>query len=393
MKRRDPAKIVFSLFLILALGLSGCWNRRELDTLAIVSGVALDKATEASQVQLTAQILKPGEIKSTSKSGGQTGGGNPYFNLTQTGTTDFATIRKMADTSSRRLFWAHNQVIIVSQDLAREGVTKYLDLFIRDPELRLLVFILVAQGRAEDILKTKADLEKVPSLEIAKIMRDVVSSSFAPQITLKKFTERLLSKTTSPIAPLISLKGEGQEKKVSVEGTAVFKRDKLVGQLNAYETRGLLWVLGEVKSGIIEVDCGEGQEKAGLEIVRADKKILPQMKDGKISITVKIREEGALAEQMCSENYTKLPAWTTLEEKQTAAIENEVRSALKKAQQLNTDIFGFGDAVHQKYPRLWKEIEPKWDEVFPTLEINVAIEAILSRSGRAAKPAYPQEEQ
>jgi len=36
----------FILLMILTLALAGCWNRRELDTLSIVSAIAIDKSEE-----------------------------------------------------------------------------------------------------------------------------------------------------------------------------------------------------------------------------------------------------------------------------------------------------------------------------------------------------------
>ncbi len=380
------------LFVFLTLSLSGCWNRRELDTLAIVSGVALDKPKETDQIMITTQIIKPSQIKPTSSSGGETGGSSPYFNLTETGTSLFETIRKMTETCSRKLYWPHNHIIIISWDLAEEGIRKYMDLFIRDPEARLLVFILISKGQAKDILEEKPDLKKIPAMEIAEIVKASGATSFAPQITLKDFSERLLSKTTSPVAPIILLTGEGKGKRAHVAGTAVFKQDKLVGELDEIETRGFLWVAGKIKSGIINVECLQGKGQNSLEIIRANKKIIPEIKDGHISITIKIKEEGNLVNQMNNKDLSEPAAWEDLKKRQAAAIEGEIRAALKKAQELNTDIFGFGDSIHKKYPELWKEIEPKWDELFPSLETNVVVDAKLHHPGKLTKPLYPAEE-
>jgi len=54
--------IIICVFLVLSL--SGCWNRRELDTFSILMGMGIDKAEELGKIQLTAQIVKPGDLKS-----------------------------------------------------------------------------------------------------------------------------------------------------------------------------------------------------------------------------------------------------------------------------------------------------------------------------------------
>jgi len=369
--------------------MTGCWNRRELNSLAILSGLAIDKAEDPSKIQITAQILKPGEIKAPSGGGGG-GGAKAYLNLTSTGDTFFEAIRGFTHEINRKVYLPHNQIIIFSQEAAKEGVRKHLDFIIRDHEPRLMVWILVSKGKAGEVLETKAELEKVPAIRISQLIEAQGATSETTVVKLHEFLPRLMSKTTAPVASLVEVSGEGQEKTARLEGTAVFKQDKLAGFLNKEETRGLLWVLGQVKSGIIAVESPGGNGKASLEIIRASSKITPEIKDNELYITVEINEEGNLGDQMGTEDLTTPAAWTSLEKRQAAAIRKEIMAAIKKAQELNTDIFGFGDAVHRKYPKVWKDIEKQWDEFFPDLEVKLIINAKLRRTGITTKAAKPE---
>ncbi|NMA15164.1 MAG: hypothetical protein GX930_08020 [Clostridia bacterium] len=67
-------------------------------------------------------------------------------------------------------------------------------------------------------------------------------------------------------------------------------------------------------------------------------------------------------------------------------MKKEVLSAWEKARQYNTDIFGFGEAVHKKYPKQWEEIEDEWDDYFPEIKLSLEVEAKLRRSGMTTKP-------
>ncbi len=367
---------------------TGCWNRRELDNLAIVTGIAIDKIKDSGKTQLTVQIVKPAELK---REGGG-GTGKAYVNNTNTGDTIFGSIRGFTHKFSQKLYFQHNQILIFSLDIAKEGVQKYIDFFLRDPETRLTVLVLVAKDKAGEILDVEPQLQKIPAMDITNILEAQSATSQSSQVKLEQFLTRLMSKTTAPIAPLIEISGEGSEKVALISGMAVFKKDKLAGQLNAIETRGLLWVIGEVKSGIIDVDSPDGNGKVSLEIVRASSKITPEIKDGKIHIKVKITEEGNLGSQSSLENYALPRAVESLEKMKAAAIRSEVLAVLKKARKLNTDIFGFGDSVYKKYPKLWQELETRWDEIFPQIEVEVAVEAKLRRLGRITEPANPEKE-
>jgi spore germination protein KC len=384
----------------LILGTTGCWNRRELDTLAILMGMGIDKPEDSGNVLLTAQIVKAGEIK-TPKSGGSGGSGGiggggggggqkAYWNLESTGDTVFSALRGFTHESSRKVYLPHNQVLIFGQEIAREGLQKYIDFFVRDPETRLNVWVLVSKTRAGEIFDVKPEMENIPALDIADLIEAQKATSQTCIVRLRDFLGRLLSGTTAPIAPLVEVMGDGEDKTILISGTAVFKGDRLAGQLDKAETRGLLWAIGEVKSGIIEVDCPDG--KASLEIIRASGKISPEVKDGRIYFKIEIKEEGNLGDQSCPEDLALPPGMEMLKREAAQAIKGEVMAALEKAREYNADIFGFGEAVHQKYPGQWKDLKSRWDEVFPHMEVEVDVEVKLDLTGQLSKPAVPEQE-
>ncbi|NMA15165.1 MAG: Ger(x)C family spore germination protein [Clostridia bacterium] len=305
--------LLLIILIIFAFESSACWDRQELDSLAIVFGLGIDKAASPEEIKMTAQIVKPGEIKGTSE--GQSGG-RSYINLSTTGDTSFRTIRNFTFQSSRKLFWSHNNVIIFGEDLAKEGLEKYIDFFLRDPEVRRTVWILIAKGPAGTILEADPTLEKIPASDIGKLIEDRKVTSQVAGVNLHEFASRLFSKTTAPVAPLIDITEENKQKIAKIIGTAVFKKGQMVGTLNQSETRGLLWVLDEVGSGIIVVNAPKSGEKVSLEIIRSSTKIIPEIKNGTLHITIKIKEEGNLGEQMAPEDLTDPILFSSLEKRQ-----------------------------------------------------------------------------
>jgi spore germination protein KC len=374
-------KIFVYCFLLLALSISttGCWNRIELDKLAIVMGVGIDKAAEPGKIQVTAQISKPGG-KNPSKN--KNGGNTAFVNIKNTGHTLNSAIWGLTRESSRRLYFPHNQIIIFSREIAEDGLQRHLDFFLRNDEIRLTQKVVIAENLASDLLEVTSLFEKIPAIEIADMLEAQVLSSKSLAVNLQQLLARLLSKTTAPVAPIIKITGLGKEQTVLISGMAVFKDDKLAGQLNETETRGLLWVIGEVVSGIIDVDCPDGEGKASLHITRASSKISAEIRDGRIHIKIIIREEGDLAGAFCPENLALPWKLTELEQKKAAVIKSEVMAALTKARELNADIFGFGEAVHRQYRKEWQELKNNWDELFPYIEVELIVEAKLRRVGK-----------
>jgi len=373
-------KVVLCILLI--LGFCGCWDSRELNKLAIVMGMGIDKGDAPGTIQFTAQVINVGEIQTAGNNGGGGGQVKSYVNFEDTGNTVFSTIRDITNQSSRKLYFAHNQVLIFGRSVAEEGVSKYLDFFLRDPETRLNVYILVAQDSAEDVLNVKSNIENIPAQNIKYMIEE--ESAFASQtiaVQLYDFKNSLLVKTKAAVAPIVEI-SQGSDGEISkISGTAVFKGDKLVGSLNKAEGRGLLWVLGKAKSGIIEARTPQGNLVC-METVRAEGKFSPEIIDGKVKITITIREEGNIGEQEGSEDLSDLSEIAYLEQQKQEVIKSEVMAAIQKAQELDADIFGFGESVHQKYPKEWTSMESQWDELFQEIKVEIHVDAKLRLLGR-----------
>ena len=59
---------------------------------------------------------------------------------------------------------------------------------------------------------------------------------------------------------------------------------------------------------------------------------------------------------------------------------------LLKSPERNTDIFGLGDAIYHQHPGKWKDIEDKWEELFPKMKINVNVESKINRTYDIKEP-------
>lgn len=388
MKNHTLKLLKTSICILLTMSISGCWNRHELDTLGVVMGVGVDKSAEYGKVKITTQLVKPGQIKSQSKEA--VSGTQAFWNVTGIGDAVSSTLGDITNKSSRKLFFPHNQVIIFNKLIAEEGIQKYLDFFVRNPETRMNVWVLISQDTALEILSVKSELEKLPANNIGKLIQtEAAATSQTRAVRLRDFVVGLMSKTTASTAPFIKISKDGDKDVVMISGTAVFKGDKLIGSMSKREGKGLLWVLGDIKSGIIEVS-DSSNDKVILETVRANSKIVPEINNNKITIKVKIFEEGNIGEQSGPKNLAKLSEIAYLENKKAEVIRGEVMASLKKAQELDADIFGFGESVHKKYPKQWKELEDNWDETFKNLHVEVDVNAKLRLMGRIIQPTVPE---
>lgn len=385
---------VIACIIILTV-LPGCWNERELNTIALVQAIGLDR-TQNGQISLSLQLLKPSEIKSSTSENG--GGSNGVWVVTSQGETVFDALRNATEQTDRRSYFTHNRVIVISEDIARDGIADILDLLNRDHELRPREYVFITKRKAVDILKSEQEQEKIPGMAIANLAKLTQAASKIPMIDLLALDKNLASKTNDSILPGIDFsqenEGSSTKKLVNLSGTAVFKKDKLIGWFDTTETRGTLWIQNKVKSGIIVVTApGDETKKVSIEVIKSSSNLVPEKLDGQLMITINVQVQGNLAEQMSDVDLAKPDSFNELEERMAAVIENEINSALVKAQKWNVDIFKFGEEFHRRFPEEWPELENNWGEEFPKIKVNVAVDAKLRRTGLITKPVQLKEDE
>jgi len=66
-------------------------------------------------------------------------------------------------------------------------------------------------------------------------------------------------------------------------------------------------------------------------------------------------------------------------------------AAFDKSIEINADIFGFGEMLHKKYSKEWKTLKDNWDEIYPTIKLNINVETKIIKTDLLKEPASPSE--
>lgn len=386
-KLRRAGMIVTCLALLMSL--CSCWNRRELSTLSIVLGTALDLGDQPDTLKLTAQVVKAGEIR-TGMSGSDSGLSREraYLNIQETDRSMLAVLRKMTRLTNRKLYFPHNKVLIFSRELAEQDLSEGLDAFLRDNETRMNVYILVSQGDAYEVLNEELELEKIPAVHLSEMVANQRFNSEIEQVTLRDFAIATLSTSKSPVAPLVEMYEANGKKKAKIEGTAVFKGGKMIGELDKSQTRGLLWATNKAGGSVITVDTQWGE--VVIEIVQSGSSLKPvKTKDGTIRMKLEINEDGYIQDNETHEKMSNPGNMNFLQQQGRQVIVSEVEDALEQARSLSADVFGFGEEIRRNFPDDWEKLEGNWDEAFSEIELDIDVELTLHSTGALVRPIVP----
>lgn len=372
----------------LALLSSGCQSARELGDLVIVMGIGMDgDREEPGNIKLTAQIVLPEKISSSQDGGASSSGSEgPYYNLGSSEKNTFEAVRGYTHMVSGKLYIAHTQVFVIGSEMAREGIAPYLDFFTRAKETRPTAKIVISETTASEMLGVKPQKEMLPAIHISQLVEGQMVNSQSKEITLLDYVKAMQSTTASLIAPILRIEEKEGKQVLSVSGMAVFKEDKMVGELSGDETRGVLWVMGEIRSAVINVEIAGGI--ASFDVLNAKSSVSPTVSGGKVAVKIDVAASVKLAEQTCEENLATQDRIKELQALAGEAIRSEILLAYQKAASLKADVFGFGEMIHHRDKASWREIEPDWDRLFPEITLDVNAEVTIKSVGSLERPAW-----
>lgn len=389
-------KIVFLsslLLLILAAG-TGCWNRQELNEIAITVAMGLDK--KGDQFQVSVQIVNPSEVSAKKGSDSK---GTPIATYSETGKTVSEALRKMINQTPRILYFSHLRMLVISEPLAREGIGKVLDYLSREYAFRTDFYIVIAKGvRADRILEVYTVPQEV--IPANKLFRSLQNSSklwgTMGEVTLDGVISDVSKDGKQPILSGISISGNKNGESIETErnveqirpiselyfsNMAVFKKDKMIGWLDQRESKAFNFIEDNVQNTVEAISCPGGGETT-IEILRSKSDVKGIIVHGKPEVHVRLQMEGNLDEVQCEMDLTKEDNIQRLERMAESQIQNNVKKTIRKVQQqYKSDIFGFGEAIHRSLPKEWVHLKNNWNEHFVDLPVNVTVDVKIRRIG------------
>lgn len=398
MKRKRKKIMILLMMIIFTLLTTGCWNRRELNEIAIVTAAGIDPGPKKGEITLVYQIVNPSSISGKQ---GVSSSMTPFITLKTSGRTQFEAIRKATKEMSRRLYFAHLQAWVIDENLAKKsGVRDFLDLLYRDPEIREDIPILITKNcKVESVLSTQFPIDSVNGITIKKHLESTQKSgSFTRQVELRELINMLTSPTRSAIVPYIfvsnpinpkkdtleATQASKQESVIKTEGFAVFKQDKVIGYLNSEEARAVLWVTDEIDKTVIVVPY-QGEDHS-IEIINSKTKIKTTLIHGKPEVNLEIKIDANVGSVLGPIDLTKQSVIKDLEKATNATVKKNIEHVLKKVQKsYKVDIFGFGEAFERQHSKEWKTLKKDWEKEFVDLTVHVKVNTTIGEIGMKNK--------
>lgn len=363
------------LSVVTALLICGCGNYRGLDEMSVVAGMAIDKGDGGYKisfevVDLSANVKQEG-VKT--------------LLLEAEGKTFFDAARNAKRRIQTKLYFGHMQTIVISEEIARgEDIGSIIDWFLRSNEFRETMCIMVSKEKtAREILSPEGLASKIKSFELYKIAKEdsqhTSSTSFMEIYNMFNILNGIGRELALPAVHMT----KNDEKEISeIDGTAVFKGERLAGYLSPEESKYFLFAAGLVKGGLLTFsDLENDTHNITLEITENKTDTSFRYEDDVLSISIKTETTANLTEADKPVNALDTPQITSLEVTAQDMLAHKTSALVKKVQtEFGSDIFGFGSMIYKKNPALWRKIGGDWDALFPKVKVTVESKVRIANS-------------
>ena len=313
--------------------------------------------------------------------GSSSEGGGLTWEITQVGNSFMAMNRELLARTSLSLYYEHLQVIIISDQVARKGISDVLDFFTRDPEMRRRVRIFISKGEAKAVLDVKPRIEEYSSVYLAEMPTNAGKNSRIVHHTDLGQVIQLIHNDLSFVLPV----AQATKDEIKITGAAAFKGDKLVGWVNELETEAIKLIRNLYLGGVVSVKSPEQKDALEvLDITKAKTKITPIINNDQITMDIKIDIKGNYAEYInkaALEDIT-IDFLKRLEEEFEKEIKRLCLATIYKFQkEYKADVFHFCQYIKAEKPAFWDKISGQWDRTFPELNVDLKVSVKIDLTG------------
>ena len=383
------------LLLIVILFITSC-NYRELNDIAVVTAISVDKDKDGYKTIV--QVINP------TKEQDSTSSGEPDFiTYTSTGKTLQESFRKVMLESPRKIYGSQMQLLIIGEELARDGIGDILDFFFRDPEIRFNFNVVVEKKNSDNkAIKTLTVLDNLSSSNIMNSIKNAsnyIGNSI--DVTFEDLMNMYLYDNLEIVLPSIyatgndnynndsNLSSTSNYSKVIVSNLSIFKGDKLQGFLTFNESIGYNFITDNIKDTLVSFECDNGRYLVS-EIINNNSDIETDVIGRKIIVT--IHGNASINENNCDYNLKESSEIETINKMVNNKIEELVsNSANSIRNKYNSDIFGFRDLFYKKDYKEYNNIKSVWyEDVFNDIEVEVKSDIKLVEKGNIVGGIHDQ---
>lgn len=266
---------------------------------------------------------------------------------------------------------------VISEKFSRTGIRPILDTVFNNITDNDTAVVTICDGETKDILELN-----IPGYPTA--------GDYIDQMVENSKTYNFFENSYKIIDVLVKCDSEGRnvklpyirktEEGLSIDGLALFKKDKMVEKINMHDTRILNMLSDNAGKGIVTLQ--KNSDSYTDYYAKVKRKVKCTKKYGKYIFDIKLNFSGDLStnNEYNSKAQDKFDEKKKLEKEFETKIQKECKEFISKMQKVyKIDCLELGRIAASKYGR---DTGTDWDEAVSNSEINVNVSVKIQRQGR-----------
>lgn len=403
-----------AILLIIVFLFNGLNDSRQLNDLSIISAIGVD-INEKGEYIITSQVLNT--QKADNSSGSASGGTSVVVYETKKKSIHEA-LRDTIEKASKKLYIAHLELLLVSEEAAKSDILSIMDFFLRDNEGSSNFMVVIAKDdKPQEILSTLSAINPDPAKSIFQSIKSTYEFEGSTTDSLVYDTlEMLLNQRCGNVLASISLdeheddtnktesisenensssesssqsnmsggsktssSTEASTNRFKVTELAYLNGTKFAGYMEKNDAIVYNLLRNELESTVLSV--GDDDNLITVEVKKSKTKLNPKFENGNYTIDINViidanvTEVGCTIRENITENYKKYNK--DMEELITGKINDAINNYKYKYEE---DILGFECLIHKRLNKQYNKENFK-EKYLKNIKTNVNVEVKFPLEG------------
>ena len=393
-KNKIKKIIIFFIVIVLTIGFNSSYRAINLSNIAIVVAMAID-TSEDNNLKVTFQFTPASSVSET----GTTEKAESIINTINASSISSA-INLMNSYIGKELSLSHCKLIVFSEELASQGISDEIFTLMNDNQVRPSTNIVISKCSAKYYIEnSKPLLEPLLTKYYEVYNNSSQFTGFTTDASIGEFFNHLNCKNCEAYAILGGINSEQNDTDTSINsqkdsaikandssvtgdlrsenvGLAVFKDDKLVGELTAIENLCFLCTRNDIDGFLISVpDPKDDSKYIDVYLTPAKKcKKNVSIVNGSPYIKVNYQFTGRIYSMTEKSDYLNTENLHDISESCNQYLKSVFTNYFyKTSKDLNSDINGFGEYALNNFFTLEESSAYNWRENYKNSFFDVSV--------------------
>lgn len=327
--------------------LTGCSDYKEVNEMAIVSGLGIDYKDD--EFVLTLEVLNEKVDKNSGKISA--------YNRTASHSSIALALEKAADLLSHRAYYSHVKLVVISEEVAKNHLQEITDFFIRSTYLRENFNIVITKDLSpEEVFNVTTDENPIASSALIMLLQtNAFASNYAVDRKFYILLQEILDFGKDSTLSVIN----AEDDNFYIDGLAIFDEYKMITILDNEDAALYNILRNEIRKPVFNLFY-EGESFA---IALYDIKSNFEISSNEIKVDAVYRAK--IMNNGPNFDIKNTEVLSILDNDFSTLLNQKIEDFIKRLQGYNADVLGFANNYYihtrDKNDSLWQHAEVKSD--------------------------------